>query len=85
MSDFKEIDSVFYELLDQKDSTLSRSELDEVRQYVDVGEYGIALRTYAAIFDEEKKVATSRERDLVQWLAIAMSIDPLPLLTRMNQ
>ncbi len=81
----KEIDSAFYELLEQKDSALSRSELDEVREYVDVGEYGIALRTYAAIFDEEKKMATVRERDLVRWLGVAMSIDPLPLLARMNR
>ncbi len=85
MPNFKEIDAVFHELLEQNDSALARSERDEVREFVDVGEYGVALRTYAAIFEEEKKRATARELDLVRWLAIATSMDPVPLLDRMDR
>ena len=85
VSNFKEIDSVFYELLRATGLGSVPFRVDGVREFVDVGEYGIALRTYAAIFEEEKKTATAKERDFVQRLAVSMSMDPLPLLIRMNR
>ena len=84
VSNFRELDSLFVEFLAQPGSALSASERDEVKEYVDVGEYGLALRTAVAIFDEERKIATADERSLVHRLATAMSIDPEPLLNRMK-
>lgn len=82
MLKFAVIESLFADLLAQPMTALSNSELEEIREYVDVGEYGLALRTAAAIFREEKQPATPRERELIQRLAIEMSLDPNVL--RMN-
>lgn len=64
-------------------SVLSESECTEIQEYVDVGEYGLALRTAVAIYAEENKVATSEARLLMRRLAEAMKIDPDQLLDRL--
>lgn len=83
MQNYNELDSMFETFLVQPGSALSDLERNEIREYVDVGEYGLALRTVVAIFDEEQKIPTNEERSLINRLAIAMSIDADPLLQRL--
>lgn len=80
---YKNLDSLFATFLAQPISALSESERSEIREYVDVGEYGLALSTAVAIFDEEQKIATVEERALIRLLAVTMSKDPKPLLERL--
>lgn len=80
MTNINEIELLFTDLLTQSESALSVAERDEIKEYFDVGEYGLALRTSIAIFREEKKVATTNERLLLLRLAEAMSIDHKTLL-----
>jgi hypothetical protein len=80
MTEFAQVELLFDEFLAQNGSALTESERQEIKEYVDFGEYGIALRFAVAIFREEKKVATANEWSLIQRLAQAMSIDSATLL-----
>ena len=80
MSNFDEIESLLSRLLMIAASVLSDAERAEVQRFIDVGEYGLALEAAAAIYAEEKKIATAEVVDLIERLAAAMSMDPVPLL-----
>ena len=80
MRNFDEIEALFTDLLTLSESALSDTERDEIQEFFDVGEYGLALRTAVAIFREEKKHATSTERHIFLRLAKLMSIDPDALM-----
>jgi hypothetical protein len=84
MSNFKQLELLFSELLGPAESRLSKSEREEIREFVDVGEYGIALRTAVGIFYEEKKVPTELEKVLLRQLAEGMLIEPEALLRRLD-
>ena len=79
MSNFDEIESLLSRLLMIAASVLSDAERAEVQRFIDVGEYGRVLETAAAIYAEEKKIATAEVADLIERLAAAMSMDPAPL------
>jgi hypothetical protein len=80
MSNFNEVESLLSRLLVVGAPVLSDGERAEVQRFIDVGEYGLALETVAAIYSEEKKIATAEAVDLIERLAAAMSMDPAPLL-----
>ncbi len=83
MRNFDEVEALFAELFAQSESALCASERDEILEFFDVGEYGLALRTAVAIFREEKKLATAKERQIFLRLAKAMSIDSDTLMIGM--
>ena len=80
MSNFDEIESLLSRLLMAAASVLSDAARAEVQRFIDVGECGLALETAAAIYSEEKKIATAEVVDLIQRLAAAMSMNLVPLL-----
>jgi hypothetical protein len=84
MPDFEMIESMFLELLATSTSELSESERQEVRDFIDVGEYGLALETAADIFAEEKKTPSAAAISLMKELALAMSMNPESLLDRLH-
>jgi hypothetical protein len=84
MTNFVEIESLFSILLVAANETLSPQECAEIQEYIDVGEYGLALRTTVAIYVEEAKIATSGIRDLIKRLAQLMDINPEELLNRLS-
>lgn len=82
MSKFDEIETLLLQLLRAAAPVLSDGELAEVQRFIDVGEYGLALETAAAIYSEEEKGVTPEVASLIECLAEAMSMDPGPLLAR---
>lgn len=74
MSDFTIVESLFSQLLSALNGVFSVSEIAEVSEFVDVGEYGLALDTTVDIFVEEGKVASDDVIVLVQSLAAAMEL-----------
>ena len=80
---FEEIELLFHGLMESAKSELSESECTEIQEYIDVGEYGLALRTAVAIYAEENKVASIAVRDFIRRLASAMNIDVDQLLGRL--
>lgn len=83
MSNFDEIEALLSRLLMAATPVLSETERAEVQRFIDVGEYGLALETAAAIYSEEKKIATTEVVDLIERLAAEMFMDPVPLLERL--
>jgi len=71
----QQLDDAFQELQRQLEGTLSASEWNEVRAFLDVGEYGVALETLAFIVTEEQKTIPSKAFDLIVHLARLMGID----------
>lgn len=55
MSNFKIIEQKFDELLRMAAGQFTSSELGEVREFLRVGEYGLALKTFSDIVVEERK------------------------------
>ena len=74
MSDFSIVESLFSQLLPALNGVFSVSEIAEVSEFVDVGEYGLALDTAVDIFVEEGKVAGDEVIALVRLLATAMKL-----------
>lgn len=75
MKQFDEIELLFGDLLNASVPVLSDSELDEIRRYIDVGEYGLALESAVDIYSEERKIPSSDVVILIERLGEMMSMD----------
>lgn len=74
MTDFTVVESLFSRFLQAVQGVFSPSEIAEVSDFVNVGEYGLALDTAVDIFVEEQKVATGNVIVLAEELAITMGV-----------
>jgi hypothetical protein len=74
MPDFAIIEALFNKLFLALRDVFSASEIAEIADFVDVGEYGLALDTAVDIFVEEGKVATDDVIVLAEALAVAMKL-----------
>lgn len=83
MSNFDKIEELFLDLIAEASKMLTDSECSEIQEYIDVGEYGLALRTAVAIYVEERKIASAEALALIAQLALEMSKDPQPMLDRL--
>ncbi len=63
------------QLLELAAPQFSESEVREVQEFVDVGEYVLALETYVSIIEDEGKVADPQVEATVVQLADIMGID----------
>ncbi len=75
MINYKHIEELLIRLLDLLNTVFIESERKEVHDFIDVGEYGLALETLVDIVDEENKKVPGEVLLLVKELAIAMQID----------
>lgn len=71
---FEKVEETFSALLADLSKALTASERLEVTRFIDVGEYGIALETLAAIIVEEGKTIPERSLDEILNLANMMGI-----------
>lgn len=71
---FSVLDRSATELLDRLAERLSAQELQEVDQFVRVGEYGLALQTLVDILVEEKKIVSSEIYGLIEAYAATMQM-----------
>ena len=80
MADFDKIESLFAELRTATKSVLTDAEQSDIQDFVDAGEYGLALETAVDFYSQEGKTASPTVIDLIRQLAEAMSMDPAPLI-----
>jgi hypothetical protein len=71
---FNQIEILFNKLLQLLFAIFTESEMKEVQEFIDVGEYGVALETLCFIIDEENKVITNRVYDLIAELGTSMDM-----------
>jgi len=72
---YRRIESLFSELIESVSDVFSEPEKNEVQEYIDVSEYGLALETFAGVVDEENKKISERSDSLVEALATEMNMD----------
>jgi hypothetical protein len=75
MSQFLEIDDSLRRVLKVLGASFSASEVKEVCDFLDVGEYGIALETICGIIAEERKSITSEVQALIGQIGTRMGMD----------
>lgn len=73
--DYQRIEKLFSRLLALITPTFSEAEVTEVREFIDAGEYGLALETLADIVIDESKRISTEEAKLVYELADEMHLD----------
>jgi hypothetical protein len=81
------IENLFKQLFYQISNIFSSEELNEVNEFLDVGEYGLALETLIDIVVEEKKEISEKACVLIEELAVVMKINkdiklPRPQITQ---
>ena len=81
------IENLFKQLFHQVSNLFSTEELNEVNEFLDVGEYGLALETFIDIVVEEKKDIPAKACILIEELAVVMKINkdiklPRPRITQ---
>ena len=74
-ADFQSIENLLFQLLASVDKTFDPKEKEEVQDFIDVGEYGLALETFVDIVVEENKKILEVDLDLIKKLAVEMSMD----------
>jgi hypothetical protein len=71
MTDFSKLDALFDQVYDIA-TELSADEKNEVREFVDHGEYGLAFSTLVAIYREESKSTSEHIFAIVEEIAKEM-------------
>jgi hypothetical protein len=75
MCDYESLERKFHRLLDLLREVLTESEMEECLLFLNAGEYGIALETLCAIFEEEKKDISLEAFSLIRELGEQMLMD----------
>ena len=74
MCDYDLIENLFANLIRLSDGIFREEEVKEVNEFIDAGEYGLALQTYRDIAIEESKIITGEAFAVVHQLAEAMKL-----------
>lgn len=72
---YRYIEELFVRLLNLLGTVFAEPELKEVQDFIDVGEYGLALETLVDIVVEEDKQIPGEALKLVKELSVAMLLD----------
>ena len=75
MTDYQAIEDLLVQLLYFQKNVFDESESSEVQEFIDVGEYGLALDTFMDIVTEESKMISQDTLDLAKQSAVAMELD----------
>ncbi len=75
MADYKLIENRLLLVLSLLVDVFSESEVNEVQEFIDVGEYGLALETLIDIINEESKTIPQAVVSLAGETAVAMGWD----------
>ena len=82
--DFQGIEDLFLELMNSLSGIFSQLEIQEVQDFVDVGEYGLALETLVDVINEEDKRISDEILAPIQKLASEMLINQEVLLGKLQ-
>lgn len=74
-TDFVKVENLLLKLLTSVEQAFNREELKEVQDFIDAGEYGLALETFSDIVVEENKKIAGADLDLIEELAVTMAMD----------
>jgi hypothetical protein len=72
---YQQIEGLLEQLLELLKSVFSESEQSEVQDFINVGEYGLALETLVDVVQEEDKKISKEALRLIKKLCSLMSVD----------
>lgn len=72
---YQYVEELLVRLLNLLVTVFAKSELKEVQDFIDVGEYGLALEMLVDIVAEEDKKISGEALKLVKELSVAMLLD----------
>ena len=72
---FQEIEELLKQLIKSVIGSFQDVEITEVQEFVDVGEYGVALETFVSIVEEESRLISIDSVALVKKSAHLMGMD----------
>jgi hypothetical protein len=75
MNDYQKIENTLCSLLGVLADTFTESECNEVKEFIDAGEYGIALETLIDIIEEESKSIPKEALLLIKIAGECMDMD----------
>jgi hypothetical protein len=84
MSSFELVEKLLLQLLQASTPPFTSSNAAEVQNFIDVGEYGLALETTVDIYVEEHKAPNSEAIALMEQAAVAMGMDSKILLDKLT-
>lgn len=84
MAGYKFIENLLVQLLSLLVGVFSDSEANEVQEFIDAGEYGLALDTLIDIIDEESKSIPQEVVSLAKQVAVAMELDSSAVEERLS-
>ncbi len=84
MTDYKLIEDLLVRLLSLLVNVFSESEVDEVKGFIDVGEYGLALDTLIDIINEESKSIPHEVMEIAKEAAVSMGEDSSEVEDRLS-
>ena len=74
--DYQQLERDLLAILDSIHETLTESESEEVRHFVEHGEYGVALETLSGIIEEEGKRISFEAYEQIHGLGERMEMEP---------
>jgi hypothetical protein len=74
--DYQRLERDLLDLFDSLHGTLTESESEEVRHFVEHGEYGVALETLSGIIDAEGKRISFEAFEQIHGLGERMEMEP---------
>jgi len=84
MVDYKVVENLLLRILSILVGVFSESEANEVTEFINAGEYGLALDTLIDIIDEESKSVPQEVVELAKQTAIAMNLDGIVMKKRLE-
>ena len=83
--DFQGIEDLFSQLIISLKEIFSQSEIQEVQDFIDAGEYGLALETLVDVIDEEDKKVSNEILASIQKLTSEMLMNQEALLGKLQK
>ena len=74
--DYQQLERDLLAILDSIHETLTESESEEVRHFVEHGEYGVALETLCGVIEEEGKRISFEAYEQIHGLGERMEMEP---------
>lgn len=84
-SNYKTLEVLFERGLSHLEQVLNASEKQEVQEFLNVGEYGVALETLRYLLIEENKTISQEAFNLIEALADEMGIGDKVLCSELKQ
>ena len=81
---YQEIEFLFSELINSLENTFTQIEILEVREFIEYGEYGVALETLVGIILEENKMISKDVFYSIEKLSSLMGIDKITIISNLR-